>query len=443
MSPAHARFLAALAWVAFYLAAAAFPLVVLLLGSPPAGGGRWWDFAMAIGFGGLALLGLQFVLTARFRRATAPFGTDIIYYFHRLAAVGGAGLVLGHYLILRVRYAAALGPANPATAPWELTAGRAALVLFAVVIATSLLRKRLGLAYDRWRFWHGVLASAAVALAIAHIQGVGHYTRMPWKGAVWLGYSAAWLLALAYIRLLRPLQLMGKPYRLVETRPASGNTWTLALEAQDGQNLGFQPGQFAWLTLGASPFRAEEHPFSFSGSAANAKRLEFTVKELGDFTRTIGRIPIGTVAYVDGPHGTFTSDLYPDAAGFVFVAGGVGIAPVMSMLRTMADRGEARPLHLVFGSWRAEDILFRAELESLSGLLPLSVMHVLQAPPVHWPGEVGFLTEAVLRRSIPASASGFEHFLCGPKPMTDLVVPSLRKMGVPLRRIHLEHFEMA
>ena len=85
---------------------------MLLLGRMPKGGGYWWDFAMALGFGGLAVMGLQSALTARFRRATAPFGVDIIYYFHRLVAIAGFGLVVAHYVI-RGRLTSDVFPAGP------------------------------------------------------------------------------------------------------------------------------------------------------------------------------------------------------------------------------------------------------------------------------------------------------------------------------------------
>ena len=140
-------------WISIYIFFAAFPLLVLLLGQTPKGGGFWWDFSMGLGFAGLSMMGLQFVLTARFRRATAPFGIDIIYYFHRWAAIGAVALVLIHYLILRVRYVDALGPANPASAPWYMSAGRLALLLFLVLIISSVWRKQLRIEYDRWRIW--------------------------------------------------------------------------------------------------------------------------------------------------------------------------------------------------------------------------------------------------------------------------------------------------
>ncbi len=142
----------------------------------------------------------------------------------------------------------------------------------------------------------------------------------------------------------------------------------------------FKFGQFAWLTLRASPFHIKDHPFSFSSSAACGDYIEFTIKELGDFTRTIKDIKAGEVAYLDGPYGVFTVDRYPQAMGFVFIAGGIGMAPIMSMLRTLADRNEQRSLLLIYGNKRWEDIMFKAELRTLQTRLNLRVVHVLNHP---------------------------------------------------------------
>ncbi len=433
---------AASAWVLAYVALVAFPLLLLLVGPIPRGGGWAWDFAMALGFAGLALMGLQFVLSARFRRLAAPFGIDLIYFFHRWAAILGFALIVGHYLVLKLAYPESLGPLDPRYAPGHYTAGRIALLLFALVIATSWWRQPLRLPYDLWRITHGLLSVAAIAASVVHVHGVGYYTTAPWKAVLWLAYSLAWLLVLVHLRLVRPWRLQRHPYDVVDVRAERGSAWTLTLRPRTGTALRFHPGQFAWLSLGTSPFRAREHPFSFAGSAEDRTGLRFTIKELGDFTRTVGRTAPGTVAYVDGPYGAFTVDRFPDAPGFVFIAGGVGIAPMVSMVRTLADRGDRRPLVLIYGSSTWERTLLREELAALAARLPLQVVHVLQTPPAGWTGEVGFITEEVLRRALPAAATGWPCFLCGPKAMTDFVIPSLRRLGFPLRRLHTELFAM-
>jgi predicted ferric reductase len=430
-------------WIHVYVALVAFPLAILSLGDMPAGGGYAWDFAMALGFGGLAMLALQSVLTARFRRATAPFGIDIIYYFHRWAAVAALALAIGHYGLLRLRYPEAIGTANPLAAPWQMTAGRVALALFAILVISSIWRKTFRIEYDRWRIAHAAMAVVAMILAIAHVWGVGHYTAAAGKGAVWAAYTLWWVLVVGYVRIARPLALARRPYRVTHVRAERGRSWTVGVRPEGHGGFAFQPGQFAWVTLRASPLRAKEHPFSIASSAADRSALEFTIKELGDFTRSIEDVKTGEVAYVDGPHGVFTCDHYPRAAGFVFIAGGIGIAPIMSMLRTLADRGDRRPVRLVYGNRDWENVVFRDEIAALGTRLELQVMHVLQQPPADWTGLSGVLSEEVVRAALPAALNDLIFFVCGPKPMADSVQRTLRKLGVPLHRVHCELFDMA
>src|SRR5512143_1400172 len=126
VSRRHRTALEAVVWLSAYLAAVTVPLFALLPG-PAAGRGFGWDFPIALGYAGLAMLGVQFALTARFRRATAPFGIDIVYYFHRYLAVCALAVVGGHYALLRLLHPEALGDADPVTAPAYMTAGRLAL----------------------------------------------------------------------------------------------------------------------------------------------------------------------------------------------------------------------------------------------------------------------------------------------------------------------------
>jgi len=432
----------AVVWTTGYLAIVALPLLVLLVPPTPPGLGVWWDLSMALGFAGLAVLGAQFGLTARFRRASAPFGIDILYFFHRWVAIGGLGLVLAHYGVLRATAPEALGPLLPPDASWHMTAGRLALILMTALVVTSVWRKPLRLEYDRWRIWHAAMAVAAVLFAVWHVAGTAYYTGGPVKRAIWIAYMAAWVALVLFVRVVKPWTLLRRPYRVSGVRGEPGNSWTITVEPVGHAGIRFRPGQFAWLTLGRSPFAAKEHPFSIASSAAPGRPLEFTIKELGDFTRTVGRTPVGTTAYVDGPFGVFTPDRHPDAAGFLLVAGGVGIAPMMSMLRTFADRGERRPISLVQACEGLDEALFREEIQALREILHLRVSLVVRQPEPGWTGEVGLITRDVLRRALPDDPTRWTCFLCGPQPMTDAVERELRWFGVLLRRIHVELFDM-
>lgn len=436
--------LRAVVWTLAYVALVSMPVLVLAsgLGGMP-GSGWWFDFSMGLGFGALAVMGGQFVLTARFRRATAPIGMDVVYVFHRWLAVVGLALVLAHYALLRWHFPATLAPASPASAPFYMTAGRLALAVFAALIVSSLWRKRFGIEYGGWRIAHGVMALAGMVLAIIHVSGVGYYSGVFWSRVVIDAFLGSLVAIVVYVRLVKPLLVASRTYRVTAVRSERGHAHTLSIEPEGHAGLRFAPGQFGWLSLGVGPWRAREHPFSFSNSAEREGVLEFTIKALGDFTATVGETPIGTVAYVDGPHGIFSVDHYGDAPGFFFLAGGVGIAPIMSMLRTLADRGDTRPLVLVYGNRRWESVTFREELERLAQRLDLRTVHVLIEPPADWEGRVGMPDPEILRAEMDRVPEGSHCFLCGPVPMSEMAQRELRRLGVPMTRIHLEIFEMA
>ncbi|MEE8589223.1 MAG: ferric reductase-like transmembrane domain-containing protein [Sulfurimonadaceae bacterium] len=429
-------------WITIYLIMVLAPLMILNIGEVPPGFGFWWDFSMALGFAGMAMMGVQFYLTARFKRASAPFGIDIIYYFHRYVAISAFTFIFLHFLIIRFTNVDALGSINPLDAPWYMTVGRVSLVLFALLIITSIWRKQLHIDYDRWRIVHIVMAMSAFLLALAHIEGVGYYIAAPAKRWLWTLYTLFWIFLIVYIRIIKPWKMKKNPYQIVEINKEHGNCWNIVVKPFGHSGMCYKPGQFAWLTLKDSPYNIKEHPFSFASSAEHCEKIEFAIKELGDFTRTIKDATPGDMVYLDGPYGAFSIDNYRDAPGFVFITAGIGVAPVMSMLRTLADRHDQRPLWFIDINREWEDVIFREELETMQERLNLKLTYVLSNPHPQWKGESGHISEPLLRRNLPDDLTAYQYFICGPKPMSDAAQKELYAMNVPLRKIHFELFNM-
>src|SRR3546814_18251379 len=117
------------------------------------------------------------------------------------------------------------------------------------------------------------------------------------------------------------------------------------------------------------------------------------------------------------PRSTRTDTLFPyttlfrSATGLVFIAGGVGIAPIISMLRALADRSDARPLWLFYGNRRWQNTLFREELKALGGRLQLRVVHILGEPDADWRGERGVLQQVMLERFLPEPRADLPYFV--------------------------------
>jgi predicted ferric reductase len=438
------RILQAILWIILYVLLTLAPILILLAGSRPPGREIWRDFSVALGYCGLAMWMLQFVLTARFKTVKSPYGSDIIYYFHRQISLASFFLVVLHPVILFAFSPALLSLLNVATAPWRARMGVAGLAASAALILLSVFRRAWRIEYNRWRVWHGILAVLAVGLAFCHVYLAGYYLNTPWKKELWIVYSAFWVGLLLWVRVIKPWLLLANPYVVSRVVSERGSATSLFLTKAKGQIKPFLPGQFAWLTAEASPFADAEHPFSISSSAENPREIRFTIKELGDFTARVKHLPVGRTVCVDGPFGAFSCDRHSHAKGYLFIAGGIGITPIMSMLCTLADRGDPRPLVLLYANKTWDSVTFREEIERLAPRISLRVVHVLEKPPEGWTGEKGFVTQDIIRTHLPAEVrpNEWEVFLCGPKPMMDAVDRALMRMGVAPGDIHAERFNL-
>jgi predicted ferric reductase len=194
------------------------------------------------------------------------------------------------------------------------------------------------------------------------------------------------------------------------------------------------------LKFGRSPFNVIEHPFSISSAPIEPLCVRFTIKETGDFTNQISTIAVGTRAYLDGPHGRFTLAGH-DARKIVFIAGGVGFAPIISMLRQLVAERHPHSIRLIYGNRKETQILYAEEIETLKNALDLDVHLVLSEPPAGWPGLVGELSLEVVRVCLVTADPDALYFVCGPTAMMNSVERSLTELGIQSRQVVSERFK--
>ncbi len=430
-------------WLGAYITLAMTPLVVLLLAPTPAKGGFVWDMGIALGFSGLIMLVLQFFITARLRRPAAPFGMDVIYYFHRCLAYALLAVVLAHPLLLVISNPAVITDFSLQHLSWAIVSGMLALGLLLLIVVSSVWRTLLRLPYDIWRVVHLLLSISVVVLAFIHMWTIDYYSSTPLVKGLWLLIAVSLPLIVFQVRLYRPLRLTRTPWQVAQVTEEAGNCWTLTIEPDGHKGFDFQPGQFCWLSISHSPLSMQEHPFSIASAPQADGSLQFTIKELGDFTSTIGDTEPGTRVYVDGPYGIFSCERHPQAPGYVFIGGGIGIAPLIGMLKGLSQRSDTRP-HVLFSAHSEWDrIPRRDEILALGERLNLTVVPVLESPPEGWDGESGYITTDMLKRYLPDNYRDYHMFLCGPPVMLDAVRDCLDELQVPPTQIHSELFEMA
>ncbi|MBN1641099.1 MAG: ferric reductase-like transmembrane domain-containing protein [Anaerolineae bacterium] len=429
-------------WLAILGVIVLAPLAIILLG--PRTPQREWlrELSVIVGFIGLSLIGIQFIPLARLSFLSTVFDMDTLYRVHHLTSLLGFGLALAHPLMLFIHNPYTLRLLNVVTAPWRARAGVAAILLLIAIAATSAWRKQLEIDYEGWHWAHDILSLLIAATALYHILRVNYYTAVPAQRVLWIVLGALWGLLLLYIRVIRPWTLLRRPYVVSALAKDRCECWALTLQPVGHDGMRYAPGQFAWLKLWGSPFGIEYHPFSIASSAERAGQIEFMIKDLGDWTSRLGEVQVGQRAYVDGPYGVFGPDAV-EAPGYAFVAGGSGISPFMSILRTLADRGDQRPLILFYGNPVWDTVIYRDEIATFKERLNLRVVHVLQKPPPGWEGETGYINADILSRHLPRERNSWAYMLCGPLPMIDAVTHALHRLGIPPLHVHEERYEMA
>jgi predicted ferric reductase len=389
---------------------------------------------------GLTILALQFVITARLAWVEAPFGLDVLLVFHRAMALVATVLLCVHPIL--VAWGEGWTLLAGLHVHWYIWVGRLALAVLLLHVILSLSRRVIRLPYEKWRRLHNPIALAILTLGFAHSLAAGD----DMHGAalfVWGGVMAVALGFLLYSRVIRPRLLLRHPFRVTGVKSEAPRVWTLTLQPLGDRSFHFAPGQFQFLRLHGADIPSEEHPFTIASSPARSDRITLTIKESGDFTAGIGRVRPGDRATVHGPFGRFSHTLHADEGDLVFVAGGVGITPLMSMLRYMRDRREPRRVTLAYASRSAADVLFADELEAMqAGPYPaLKVVHVLADAPPFWIGETGKLdTDRLV--DLCGGVEGKAFYLCCPPPMAASLIGGLQRMGVSPRRIHTDYFSL-
>jgi predicted ferric reductase len=426
-------------WLGLYLLLSLSPLIFLSFGAPLSRG-FWTELAVGLGAVGFAMMALQSLSVARFRAIAPFFGSDAILLFHRQMGIIAFLFVLAHPLLLfgvEPRFVEYLDPRVNFLRAIFLSAAAIGIILLVVL---PLLRESVALRYEWWRLSHAVCAAGVLLVGLVHGLQVGHYIAGVWKQGAWVALFLVGVAPILHLRLVRPWLSKNRAYRVEEMREEHGDTTTLVLRPEGHDGIAFKAGQFSWLTLGKSPFRLDQHPFSLTGSAATRHEYQMSVKALGDFTSALPRVPLGTRAYLDGPHGSFSLGDDP-REGAVLIMGGIGITPAMSMLRTSRDWGDRRSIILIYANDSWEDVAFREELDAIQSELNLRIVHVLDRHPEGWQGEKGLLRDDVLERHLPPVDSHYHYFVCGPPAMMAIAEKYLVKRGIPPWNRSVERFD--
>lgn len=430
-------------WFLGYLALLVAPRALLSVVAPEEVRGALEMTAVNTGLVAFSLLVTAFVLMARVPSLLGCFGVERILRIHRVVAVLGVILVVLHVAFVLVTDPRGLTIFDFAHTAWAARAAIVSTVALAALVGLALRRRRRQPRYEGWRLLHIILAGTVFVAAWLHVWWL-HHLAAYLVLAAWFAGMGLLVVGVTVRRWLwLPLKARRRSYVVERVTESAGDAVTLEVRADEHAGLPFRPGQFAWLKIGSSCFVFEEHPFTIASTAEAPHRKQFTIKALGDFTELVRGVRPGRRVFLDGPYGQMTIDGLDGARGFVFIAGGIGVTPMLSMLRTLADRGDHRRHLLLVGARSEREVVLRPEIEELRRRLRLTVVYVLAEPPDGWRGERGRIGGGLLDRWVPTRApERHDYFVCGPPAMVVDVGESLMTLGIPARRIHTERFEV-
>lgn len=426
--------------ILLYLAVVLAPLIgSASLGGPPRP--LLQELATGLGILAFSMILVEFILSGRFKQVSNGIGMDVTMRFHQVMARAALVLALLHPLLYR-------GTPSGGPRPWDTTrqltlttdvpdliSGIAAYVLLPAFVLLAVGRKKLSYKYETWRLMHGLGALIIALLVLHHAISAGRYAGLPALTWLWIAMTGAAVGTLLYVYLVVPLLHKAQPWRVAAVTQLTPQQWEVTITPEGHEGLGYHAGQFVWLNLGHSPFSLHEHPFSIASAPAAAPNLSFMIKELGDFTRSIGQIPPGTPAHLAGPFGNL-SVAGRREPGIALLAGGVGLAPLIGIYRQLRLTDDPRAVRLVYGNRTREQIAYREELTGDDVVL------VLSEPPDDWQGETGVIDTTLIDRLFTqAEIDSWLFVICGPAVMMNGVENHLLARGTPSHRILTERFD--
>jgi NAD(P)H-flavin reductase len=223
------------------------------------------------------------------------------------------------------------------------------------------------------------------------------------------------------------------PHRIRQLRRETHDTFTMELEPVDGGSpMNFRAGQFNMLYV----FGVGEVAISISGNPANAKALVHTVRAVGTVTNAMSQLKRSDVLGVRGPFGNPWPLVEAEGKDVVIVTGGVGLAPLRSvMYHIIAHREQYDSVVLLYGARTPKDLLYHRELERWRSRFDLNIEVTLDTATSDWRGHVGVVTTLIGRASFDPLDS--VAMICGPEVMMRFTIQELQKRGMSAEQIYV------
>jgi predicted ferric reductase len=386
------------------------------------------------GLAGMALFAWNVILSARLKIYNKLFlGLDNTYRAHHIIGTSAFILLLIHPVMITYRYflsspASAYEFIKPSLAsPFRLI-GTIALGLMMLLMIITLY---INVKYE-WFVMTQRLLGLVLFIGGVHAVFVGGSSL---KGGVMsLTIYFALLLALAATVYIYRSLFHGSfhkyfDYSIAKVVQRGNGIYDLVLSPKSKQ-IEFKPGQFAFIKLMTGGLLGQVHPFSMSSSPSD-KLLSFGIKDLGEYTKKLGEVSEGVQVKVDGPYGTFSNQIVKNPRQ-VWIAGGIGITPFLSMSAALDD---SQQVDLYYSVKTSSEAVYLDDLKKLASQKSNFKVALFDTD------KQGFINADYIFKNSPNLDSA-NFMICGPAGLMKALKKQLRDKGVPKSNINTEEFNL-
>jgi len=413
------------------------PVIIWIIYIPLAGrlsdyGEITHSLGQLTGLVGMTLFALTFILSTRLKILEKYFGSmDKVYALH--AVIGGTAfiLLLSHPIFLVLKFI----PDNVTQAmvyllpssSLSVNLGIVALLLMIGLIATTLY---IQIKYSYWKLSHKFLGLTFI-IAIFHIFLVTtDISRSVLLRNYMILICAIGVSSFSYTTFIKRFTSEKYSYTVSSIEHKSNNTITINLKPNE-RSIEFIPGQFIFIRFFQQGISNEQHPFSVA-SSPKKHEIRLVIKYLGDFTKDLKNLKAGTLAKIEGPFGRFNYNNYSDKSQ-VWIAGGVGITPYLSMAENIEINGKLENNITLYYCFKShEDSIYLEKFEDISNKIKNFDFIAFCSD------EKGFLDADHILKDPDDKDKIF--FLCGPPPMMNSLKRQLINKGIPVKNIIMEDF---
>lgn len=390
---------------------------------------------------GTVLFAWSMVLSTRLGFIEELFGgLDKIYHVHRRTSEWGFALILMHPLALAIdRSSHFTRYFLPLHNDQAMNIGIISFWIFVYLIVTTLFIREIKLKYHIWKYTHKFI-NLAMILAMIHILLIRSDTSNFFPLAIWI-YGVTIIGVMAGIYKLLFYKMIAPHYQyVIKSIKKRKDTYDIILKPV-GKAMAYVPGQYAYVSFKSEKISDELHPYCLA-SQEQDNSLRLVIKELGDFTRTLGKLKKGETAVLYGPHGRIGKKYYEDDAyDAVFIGGGIGIAPFLAMFRSGRGRehqldGMQRETTLYYCTCYKEDAIFDEELATIAD--GDSGMHYHNQCSREGAGHLSIPSVVERLRNLRCT----KFYLCATGKMMEEIKFELLSLGVRQENIVSEDFDM-